>query len=305
MADQCADLTRSHIKSLILDGCVFVNDAQVQEPDYKVKEGESITIEVPEPVIADPVAQNLPLSIIYEDDHLVVIDKAAGMVVHPAYGNPEGTLVNALLYHFGEGLSGIRGVKMPGIVHRLDKDTSGLMVIAKSDKAHQGLSTQFQNRTLFRRYLAIVWNLPSPPEGDIKGNIGRHPGNRQKMALVKYGGKEALTHYKIKEAYGTVASLVECRLHSGRTHQIRVHMASIGCSLVGDPVYGRSPKALQTKSYAALKQLLETHQQQALHAYQLEFIHPITGALCQFEAPLPPYMTQIRKILREVFTLEG
>lgn len=298
LADHCVDITRSYIKSLIEEGHVCVNHSPVQEPAYKVRTGDRLQMDIPDPKPADPTPQDIPLTVVYEDDHLLVINKAAGMVVHPAYGNADGTLVNALLHHYGEELSGIRGVKMPGIVHRLDKDTSGLLVVAKSDAAHQGLTLQFQNRTLFRRYLAVVWNVPFPPHGEIHGNIGRNPGNRQKMTIVKYGGKEALTYYRVMETFNAKASLVECRLHSGRTHQIRVHMASIGCPLIGDPVYGKPSKALQSKELEGLKDFLEQHPGQALHAYKIEFIHPLTNELLAFEAPLPFHMLKILDFLK-------
>ena len=301
LANECPELTRNHIKTLIIGKQVTVNGYVTVEPDYKTQSGDKIHLDVPKPKEATPLPQNIPLNTIFEDEHLLVINKAAGMVVHPAYGNSEGTLVNALLYHHGSTLSGIRGVKMPGIVHRLDKDTSGLMVVAKSDLAHQGLTSQFEQRTLFRKYLAIVWGLPTPPQGSIQGNIGRHPKNRQKMCLLKYGGKEARTDYKLLKAHGQIASLVECRLHSGRTHQIRVHMTSIGCPLIGDPLYGRPSKALHAPSFAQFKKFLAQHTQQALHAYELQLTHPLSGKLMKFEAPLPSYMETILHFLSEKY----
>lgn len=299
LAQQFPDYTRSYLKGLIIMGCVQVNDKVMAASDYKVKEGEEVEFFVPEIQEATPHPQNIPLDLVYEDEHLLVINKAAGMVVHPAHGNLDGTLVNALLFHCGEELSGIRGVKMPGIVHRLDKDTSGLMVVAKSDLAHQHLTGQFANRTLFRVYLALVWGLPKPLEGKVEGRIGRHSSHRQKMAVLKYGGKDALTHYRCLENYGNRASLVQCRLHSGRTHQIRVHMSSIGCPLLGDPVYGKPPKWLANPEFRELKEILAESPRQALHAHQLSFIHPVSGDTMSFEAPLPAFMTRLIQVLEE------
>ncbi|MBT6801746.1 MAG: RluA family pseudouridine synthase, partial [Rhodospirillales bacterium] len=255
----------------------------IVDPSAPVKPGQIYLVSVPEAAAAEPIGQDIPLDILYEDKDLVVINKTAGMVVHPAAGNHDGTLVNALIYHCGDSLSGIGGVKRPGIVHRLDKDTSGVMVVAKNDAAHAGLVAQFLERTMERAYQGLVWGLPQTMEGRIEGNIGRSPRNRKKMALLKHGGRFAATHYKVLRVVGTKACLVECRLETGRTHQIRVHMSSIGHSVVGDPLYGgrKNNPTLPSAPY------------QALHAYLLGFVHPTSGEKLRFEAPLTPYFNDL------------
>jgi len=237
-------------------------------------------------VDALPIAQDIPLDIIYEDQDVIVINKAAGMVVHPAPGNYEQTLVNALLAHCEGSLSGISGVKRPGIVHRLDKGTSGLLVAAKHDKAHQGLSAQFAKRDLKRHYYALIWGVLNPQEGLIEGNIGRSPHNRQKMALLKHGGKEARTHYKTIKIFGRIASLLECQLETGRTHQIRVHLASQGHGIICDPQYGRTPKGLMN-IIKALYDINGESTRPFLHAYCLNFIHPVTQQEMKFKCEMP------------------
>ncbi|MAO55390.1 MAG: RNA pseudouridine synthase, partial [Rhodospirillaceae bacterium] len=253
---------------------------------------------------AEPEGQDIPLDVVYEDDDLIVIDKPAGLVVHPAAGNADGTLVNALLAHCKGSLSGIGGVERPGIVHRLDKDTSGLMVAAKTDAAHRGLAKQFEDHSIDRAYLAVVWGVPRPTEGEVEGNIGRDPKNRKKMAVVGEGrGKYAKTYYKVVERLGMRASLVECRLATGRTHQIRVHMASLGHPVVGDPLYaGRHGR--QTGPSGALpedvKKTLSDGKGQALHAYILGFNHPVTGERLQFESNKLNYINYLCDIFRSV-----
>ena len=253
--------------------------ATVTDPSYRVKPGESFAISVPEPVAARPRGQAMALTVVYEDHALIVIDKAAGMVVHPAAGNPDHTLVNALISHCGHSLSGIGGVLRPGIVHRLDKDTSGLMVAAKSDAAHRGLSAQFATRTLSRVYLALVRGIPSPTKGTITGNIGRSPANRKKMAVLderRPGGRHAVTHYRVLDTFRGPVSLLECRLETGRTHQIRVHLTHKGHPLIGDKLYGGA----RTPPFP----------RQALHAYKLAFDHPDDGRQMRFEIALPDDM---------------
>jgi 23S rRNA pseudouridine1911/1915/1917 synthase len=292
-------MTRTRIKALIDDQRLERCGEIITSVSRKVQVGETYTITIPPALEAYPTAENIPLTIIYEDDDLLVLDKPAGMVVHPAPGHRESTLVNALLGHCKESLSGIGGVRRPGIVHRLDKETSGLMVVAKNDAAHHGLSAQFAKRTLSRSYWAFVWGVPQPKCGTIEGDIGRSPQNRQKMAVVSRGGKSALTHYEVLKRYfakddvSISISMVQCTLETGRTHQIRVHMAHIGHSLVGDPVYGRVPKWAK-KAYCPE---IIAFPRQALHAFELKFIHPRTAELMTFNAPLPPDLETLVSLL--------
>lgn len=280
-------LSRSRLKRLIAAGRVRAGGGPVSDPAAKVKAGQNFAIVVPESVDARPAAQQIPLTVIYEDAELIVIDKPAGLVVHPAPGNPERTLVNALLAHCGASLSGIGGVRRPGIVHRLDKDTSGLMVAAKTDAAHSALAAQFAAHTVERAYRALVWGIPHPPQGTIEGNIGRSPRNRKKMSVVNRGGKTALTRYRVVERYGGLASLVECRLTTGRTHQIRVHLASRGHPVIGDAVYGRAKAERKQALPPAARAALEALTRQALDAYLLGFTHPATGERLNFCKNLP------------------
>ncbi|MDD5587316.1 MAG: RluA family pseudouridine synthase [Alphaproteobacteria bacterium] len=293
-------LSRARVQQLIKEGHVTRGGKPVRDPNHKAREGEVYVLTLPPPEKAKPEAQAIPLDIIHEDADLLVINKPPGMVVHPAAGNRDKTLVNALLAHCGASLSGIGGVARPGIVHRLDKDTSGLMVVAKHDAAHQALTRQFADRSLSRVYQALVWGLPSPAAGQIEGAIGRHPRARQKMAVVARGGKAALTHYKVLENYGTVTSLVECRLETGRTHQIRVHMAHIRHPVVGDPVYGRrrSGTNVSGTTEKGIVARLQAFPRQALHAAELKFLHPCSGKPMRFKAPLPGDMAQLLKTLR-------
>ena len=267
-------LSRSRIKSLIESGCLGGNGAAVAAAATRVKAGQSWTLRLPEAVDAAPRAQAIPLVVAYEDRDLIVIDKPAGLVVHPAPGHREHTLVNALIAHCGASLSGIGGVRRPGIVHRLDKDTSGLMLVAKSDAAHRALAADIARRSVVRAYTALVWGVPAPARGDISGNIGRSPSNRKKMAVVPAGGKPARTHYRVRRAFGGAASRLECRLETGRTHQIRVHLRHLGYPVIGDPLYGlrRGPPQAMT---AAVREA--GLRRQALHAHFIRFDHPSTG----------------------------
>jgi 23S rRNA pseudouridine1911/1915/1917 synthase len=282
-------LSRERVKALIGEGAVSVGGAVVAQASGKAAQGAAFAIAVPPAAEAAAKAQEIPLSVVFEDAHLVVIDKPAGLVVHPAAGNPDGTLVNALLHHCRGNLSGIGGVARPGIVHRIDKDTSGLLVVAKSDAAHEGLARQFADHSIERVYLAVVNGHPSPREGTIRGKIGRSEANRKKMAVLadtSSRGKQATTHYKtLKTLDG--AALVECRLETGRTHQVRVHLASIGHALVGDPVYGRSNPRLRT----VLKSL--DFRRQALHAAVPGFVLPVTGDRLRIESDLPQDMEEL------------
>ena len=280
-------LSRERLKSLIRSGAVEASGKAVRDPAAKVSGGEALRVAVPEPSPAHNEAQDIPLTIVFEDEHLLIVDKPAGLVVHPAAGNFDGTLVNALLHHCAGELSGIGGVARPGIVHRIDKDTSGLLVVAKTDVAHEGLAKQFAAHSIERRYLAIINGVPKAPQGTVDAPLARSSINRKKIAVVADGrGKRAITHWKRLQVLKD-AALVECRLETGRTHQVRVHMASLGHPLLGDPVYGRSGKA-----HGKLLNELQFHRQ-ALHAAELGFTHPVTKIRLSFSSPMPPDMQEL------------
>ena len=300
LADAVAALSRSRLKGLIEDGQVSSGDDVCGDVSGKVKTGEVYTVNVPAARPAIPQPQAMPLDVVFEDSDLIVINKPVGLVVHPAAGHYDGTLVNGLLAHCGDSLSGIGGVTRPGIVHRLDMGTSGLMVAAKNDAAHQYLSKQLESRTLSRRYKALVWGMPEPREGDIDAAIGRNPANRKKMAVVKRGGKTAQTHYRVLKATGTKACLVECRLHTGRTHQIRVHMAHLGHSVIGDPQYGGGLKHRLGKVPDTVRQTLAAFDHQALHAYLIGFKHPSNGDKMQFECNFHNDFNDLKNLLEEI-----
>lgn len=299
LADAFSDLSRSRLQALIRDGNVLTTDGRtVSDPSERVKPGATYRVAIPPPEPALPEPQAIPLSIVFEDDHLIVIDKPAGLVVHPGAGNRDGTLVNALLYHCGDGLAGIGGVARPGIVHRIDKDTSGLLVVAKTEPAHTGLSALFERHDIDRRYRAIVLGLPEPLRGTIDKPIGRHRTDRIRFTVTTGGqGKSAITHYRVLAQHDIAAAEVECVLETGRTHQIRVHMAAIGHPLVGDPLYGASrrgrPRGLSKE--AAL--VAEAFPRQALHARVLGFDHPITGENLRFSSPEPTDYAALREAL--------
>jgi 23S rRNA pseudouridine1911/1915/1917 synthase len=285
------ELSRSRLKQLILSGQVSDDGPGranvIRDPARKVKSGQTFVVILPEPEDATPQAQAIPLDIRFEDAHLIVIDKPAGLVVHPAPGNLDGTLVNALLAHCGDSLAGIGGVRRPGIVHRLDKDTSGLIVVAKTEAAHRALSRDFAARRIARAYAAVVWGVPVPPAGEIAGNIGRSMSNRKKMAVVADSrGKPAVTRYRVERAFADKAALIECRLMTGRTHQIRVHLAHRGHPLIGDPVYGGRAGRAASHSAAAFPR-------QALHARHLGFVHPASGEYLAFDSDLPSDMAEL------------
>ncbi len=286
------DLSRSRLKALIESGRLSRDGATVRDPAEAPRPGARYVLTLPPPAPASPQAETIPLSVLYEDDELIVIDKPAGLVVHPAPGNQTGTLVNALLAHCRGSLAGIGGEARPGIVHRLDKDTSGVMVAAKTDRAHRALSAAFAARALERRYLALVWGVPKTSEGRIEAPIGRHPVDRQRMAVVAKG-KPAVTRWRLLRAYGTALSLLECRLETGRTHQIRVHLAHHGHPLVGDPTYLRRLPAAAATLDPALRSMLGGFPRQALHAASLAFRHPSTGERLVFDTPLPPDMASL------------
>ena len=288
LADAVPALSRERLKSLIRIGALIdAGGAVIRDPATKVKGDEQFRLAVPEPEAAHNEPQDIPLRVIFEDEHLLVVDKPAGMVVHPAAGNAEGTLVNALLHHCGDSLSGIGGVARPGIVHRIDKDTSGLLVVAKSDPAHEGLARQFAAHSIERRYLAIVAGVPKAPEGVIDAPLARSAADRKKIAIVEDGrGKRAVTHWRRLKLLRE-AALVECRLETGRTHQVRVHLTSMGHPLLGDPVYGRSSRA-----HRELLKNLGFHRQ-ALHAAKLGFVHPVTKHRLSFDSGMPPDMQEL------------
>ena len=285
-------LSRSRIKSLIQDGQLLIDGRTLTDPSASVKPGALYSLVIPEVVEAAPQAEDIPLEILFEDEHLLLINKPAGMVVHPAPGALSGTLVNALIAHCGDSLTGIGGVARPGIVHRLDKDTSGVMVAAKSDKAHHGLTKLFAKHDMDRRYQALVWGMPPERHGYIDAPLGRHRTDRKRQA-VRPDGKEAVTHYSTLRDLPPIGCLLECVLETGRTHQIRVHMAHLGHGLVGDPVYGKPLRAAQMPDQISRDLLghLRDFPRQALHAAKLAFDHPITGQLIEGISPLPEDMT--------------
>jgi len=306
LATRLSELSRSRLKALILAGHVEVHDAPVCDPAYHVGRGDTITIDVPEPAAAEPLPENIALHIVHEDDDIIVIDKPKGLVVHPAAGHETGTLVNALIAHCGASLSGIGGVRRPGIVHRLDKDTTGLMVVAKNDAAHQSLSAQFSDhgRTgeMRRGYLAFVWGVPNRQRGTIDAPIDRHAYAREKMA-VRPGGREAVTHWEILESFKGmdgkgVAALLACQLETGRTHQIRVHLAHIGHPLMGDSVYGPHFKTKSSHLGPQRQAALNALGRQALHAYLLAVEHPKTGAILEWKSDLPEDLAALRETLQ-------
>jgi 23S rRNA pseudouridine1911/1915/1917 synthase len=306
LAGRIPALSRSRLKALILSGQVAIDARTIRDPAASVKSGAIVRVSLPAPEAAKPAGETIPLNIVYEDDALIVIDKPAGLVVHPAAGHARGTLVNALIAHCGDTLSGIGGVKRPGIVHRLDKDTSGLMVVAKTDKAHRALSAQFANKAeseLERGYLTFVWGAPARPKGTIDAPLDRHPHARDKRA-VREGGRAAVTHWQVLERYAgpdgkPVASLMACTLDTGRTHQIRVHLAHIGHPILGDATYGTGFKTKASRLSLDAREALDALGRQALHANRLAFEHPVNGEVMEFTSGLPAAMAALRAALAE------
>jgi 23S rRNA pseudouridine1911/1915/1917 synthase len=304
LAARLPSLSRSRLKTLILDGQVTAAGRTIRDPAAHVNSGDSFTVTLPEPEPAKPAGEDIPLNIVYEDDSLIVIDKPAGLVVHPAAGHGRGTLVNALIAHCGESLSGIGGVKRPGIVHRLDKDTSGLMVVAKTDKAHRALSKQFADKPgseLERGYLALVWGTPDRPRGTIDAPLDRHRHAREKRA-VREGGREAVTHWAVQERFNgpdgkPVASLIACTLETGRTHQIRVHLAHIGHPVMGDATYATGFRTKASRLGPEAQAALADVGRQALHANRLTFEHPGSGEVLAFQSGFPPDLRRLRDAL--------
>lgn len=292
------ELSRTRFQKLLDEGCVTIDGQEIDSASSKMHPG-LYEVFVPDAAPAEPQPQNIPLDIVYEDDDLVVIDKPAGLVMHPAAGNPDGTLVNALLYHCGDSLSGIGGVMRPGIVHRLDKDTSGLIVVAKNDVTHRDLSEQFSSRTVERAYKALVWGRVIKSTGQIESYIGRDPHHRQRMANLRKGGRYALTLYQVERYIESLATLVECRLKTGRTHQIRVHLSDLGHPLIGDPVYGGiKPPTLTNKDLSNyLKDEMSKVKRQCLHAFILGFIHPKTKKEHYFESKIPEDFIKIQELI--------
>jgi 23S rRNA pseudouridine1911/1915/1917 synthase len=299
LAELIPELSRARVQALIAEGRVSRGGAPMTDASARAVAGD-YRIEIPPPVAAAPAAENIPLTVLYEDADLIVVDKPPGMAVHPAPGSTNATLVNALLHHCGASLSGIGGVARPGIVHRIDKDTSGVLVVAKTDAAHQGLSALFAAHDIERSYVALTRGAPYPLIGTIEGAIARSTNDRKKMALVKTGGRHAVTHYRVEKTFGTaekpLAARVICRLETGRTHQIRVHLASKGTPCLGDPTYGSGPPAEKVR--AAMREAGLTRQ--ALHAAVLGFRHPVTGERLRFESPLPPDMAKCEALLSQL-----
>lgn len=301
------DFSRNRIQALVRAGVVMLNDRVVIEPKQKVSEGDACSIRLPEPEDPEPQGEDIPLDVLYEDDSLIVINKQPGLVVHPGPGNWTGTMVNALIYHCGDSLSGIGGVRRPGIVHRLDRETSGVIVVAKTDKVHRALAEAFADHgrdgELERAYVALVWGMPSRIAGKIETSLGRSRQDRTLRSVVPDGrpdARHAITHYTVLERYGganeEIASLVECRLETGRTHQIRVHMAHIGHPVIGDPDYGRSFKTKVNRLPEDVRNEVNAFSRQALHAKLLAFRHPATDEIMRFEAPLPEDMARLQHL---------
>ena len=304
LAATLPDFSRSRLQQLLETGAVSLGEKTIKDTNHRVKPGDSFTVTIPPTAPAIPQGQDIPLEVIYEDKDLIVINKPAGLVVHPAAGNPDGTLVNALIAHCGAGMLSIGGEARPGIVHRLDKDTSGLLVAAKSERAMASLAKQFANHTIERAYNAVVWGSPRDSTGLIEGQIGRSPFDRKRMSVLRAGGKRAATRYKVMEKFGPAdrpfASLIECRLETGRTHQIRVHLTHLGHPLIGDPQYGRARTPPRGKSDAETQAftVAANFPRQALHAFVLGFQHPSLHKTLRFEAPWPADFAELVGALR-------
>ena len=299
LAQKFPQMSRAQVQRLIEQGCVISDEIVIADNAHKVKNGDLYMINVPPAQEAEPQAEDIVLDVVFEDDDLIVVNKPAGMTVHPAAGAYSGTLVNALLFHCADNLSGIGGVKRPGIVHRIDKETSGLLVAAKNDFTHKALSEQFAEHSIERTYYAVVYGVPNPLNGTVVGNIGRSSFDRKKMAIVTNGGKHAVTHYQTLKAFGRGAALVQCNLETGRTHQIRVHLSSLGHALVGDKVYVKNKKN-DVMLPEVLKNYVNSFPRQALHAKSLGFMHPRTQTMLHFDSQLPADMSELVQKLAEI-----
>jgi 23S rRNA pseudouridine1911/1915/1917 synthase len=304
LARHAKDLSRTRLKALIKDGHVRLGAKAIRDPNARVPGGATLALTIPEAEAAGPSAETIPLKILFEDRDLIVIDKPPGLVVHPGAGNQSGTLVNALIAHCSDSLSGIGGVRRPGIVHRLDKDTSGVLVVAKNDSAHLDLSAQFaahgRDGVLEREYDALVWGVPNPHIGAVDLPLNRDPKNRQKQAVARSGGRSAVTRYSLSERFRSSASLLTCRLETGRTHQIRVHMAHIGHPLVGDAVYGGGFMTKAETLPDELRTAVKAFRRQALHARLLRFKHPRSGAILKFETDWPADLMNLVELFRKL-----
>ncbi|MDF1722189.1 MAG: RluA family pseudouridine synthase [Minwuia sp.] len=298
LASALPDMSRSRCKALIEQGRVTADGRTILDASYRVKPTEVLTMAPDAPVDPIPKGQDIPLEVLFEDAHLIVINKPAGLVVHPAAGNADGTLVNALIAHCGESLSGIGGVRRPGIVHRLDKETSGVMIAAKTDVAHRGLATLFETHDIDRAYLALVRGRPATSRGTINERMGRDNRDRKRMTVLEHGGRHAITHYRLVEAFGEATSLLRCTLETGRTHQIRVHLSHIGHPVIGDPTYGRMRRKRLARMSDAAAEAIAAFPRQALHAFRLGFVHPVTGKTLSFEADLPTDMAALIQTMR-------
>lgn len=297
LAGHLPDISRTRLQALIQNGDVREQGRGVEcDPACRVRTGEVYSIAIPDPPVLELQAQPMALDVVYEDDDVIVVDKPPGLVVHPGAGNPDRTLVNALIAHCGGRLSSIGAPLRPGIVHRLDKDTSGLMVAAKTDAAHVSLTGQFAEHSVDRAYYAVAWNAPLESEGEVTGAIGRDPTNRKRMAIVARGGKPAKTRYRVMARYGGIACLLECRPFTGRTHQIRVHMASLGHPLIGDTLYGGGPRRVRGVT-DSIQQSVTVLGRQALHAFLIGFVHPKYGDRFMFRSKLPMDINQLVRIL--------
>lgn len=284
LSDNMEDISRSYLQKLLKEKSITVNEKEIKA-NYKVQEGDVVSVSLPEPEEPDILPEEIPLDILYEDDSLMVVNKPKDMVVHPSAGHLSGTLVNAVLFHCKGNLSGINGIMRPGIVHRIDKDTTGALLICKTDTCHRILAEQLKVHSITRKYRAVVQGNLKDDEGTIEGPVGRHPADRKKMAINYKNGKEAVTHYRVLERFGN-ATYIECQLETGRTHQIRVHMASIGHPLLGDTTYGSSKNPYHLQG-------------QALHAMVIGFLHPVTNTYMEFTAPLPEYFLKLLEKLRK------